>query len=125
MITAYHVTKTRGGLDAILASRTLHPGRNVTTKEMLVHLSLTRFRAGRYALDVIGADTNKAWIIEFQIPNDTVLEPDPSGDGKFYCGVWMVHQGVLAITIVSITHIPDVLAWEEHRISPAYEIRFV
>ncbi len=109
----YHATKHRSSFEAICATHKLRPGRNVTTRTILgVHLSCDPFYPGSYALDVIGADTNEAWVFEIEIPDDTPLVPDPSGDGKYYNGDWVVHQGKLPITIRRIVYIPNVQAWE-------------
>lgn len=120
MIIAYHAAKTEEVYEAICRSRTLIPGVNVSTKEEWVHLSLTPFRGGGYALDVIGPDTNEAWVFELVIPDDTELLPDPSGDGEIYGGKWVVHRGDLKIKITSVLHITHVQKWEETGGNPRY-----
>ncbi len=122
---AYHVTKRKEDLGAILASKTLIPGRNVKTKQYMVHLALKPFQPGRWALDLIGPDTNEAWIIELQIADETPLQPDPCGnmDQEMYAGGpdnWTVHDGPLAIKVVEVTHIPNVHAWESHQTPEEY-----
>ncbi len=109
----YHATKEREAFESILQCKRLIPGRNVTTDTVVgVHLSRNPFYPGSWALDVIGADTNEAWVFEIEIPDDATLIPDPSGEGAFYNGEWVVHEGTLNITICSITYIADVPAWE-------------
>lgn len=116
----YHATKNRSSFEAICAAGELRPGRNVKTRTILgVHLSRDPFCPGSYALDVIGADTNEAWVFEVEVPDDTPLSPDPSGEGSYYNGTWVVYQGNLAITIRRIVYIPDVRAWENGKPSAA------
>jgi len=109
----YHVTKQEESYRAILKSRTLLVGRNVSTSDQFVHVSLEPFEQGSYALDVIGADTNEAWIFECEIADNTALEEDPSGDGEHYNGGWKVCRNPIPITrIYSVTYIENVQRWE-------------
>ncbi len=109
----YHATKRQENLAMILATEQLLPGRNVGDGQTrYVHLSKTPFVAGSYALDVIGPDTNEAWIITCDIPDDTVLLPDPSGEGEVYDGEWVVHEGPLMVRVISLKHVPNVQQWE-------------
>jgi hypothetical protein len=117
---AYHVTKRRKDLEAILTSKTLLAGRNVNSTEPLVHLALKPFVPGRQALHSIGPATlasNEAWILELRISNETKLEKDPCSDDeqRIYAGCldsWVVCKGPLAIQVVEVMHIPNVDAWE-------------
>ncbi len=108
----YHATKLRSSFKAIVATNTLLPGRNVSTDQEFVHLSHNPFAPGSYALDVIGADTNEAWVFTLEIPDDTPLSEDPSGEGSLYNGGWVVHDGPLAVTIISVEYIPNVQLYE-------------
>ncbi len=109
----YHATKTKSGLEGIIATCTLLPGWNITAlHERFVHLSLDPFYQGSYALDIIGEDTNEAWIVTLEIPEDTILLPDPSDEGQYYNGRWVVHEGPLAVQIIEVVHIPNVQRWE-------------
>jgi hypothetical protein len=108
----YHATKQQSSLALILASGVLIPGRNVSNSAEYVHLSKTPFKQGSWALDVIGPDTNQAWILTCLVPDGIPLLPDPSGEGADYDGEWVVHTGVLAIEVIGLKHIPNVQAWE-------------
>jgi len=122
MITAYHVTKTEAAFREILRTGVLLEGKNASTHEIEgVHISIDPFYPGSNALDVIGADTNRAWIFTFEVPEDTPLEPDPSGEGVFYNGTWMIHRGLLRVRIVSVLHISNVKYWEDGRNTALHE----
>lgn len=109
----YHVAKTEIGYTGIRDQQVILPGKNVHTGiAEFAHISLNEFSPGSWALDVIGADTNEAWIFTLDIPDDTELQPDPSGDGDYYNGGWVVHKGPLAVKIVHVEHIQDVCDWE-------------
>lgn len=125
MTTAYHATKCKEYYEAILKTSILLPGKNVSTdKRDMTHISLNPFYPGSWALDVIGENTNEAWIFEIQIPDNTSLLPDPSGDGEHYNGGWMVHLGMLHVKVVSVTYISDVIEWESSKKrAPKYEQR--
>jgi hypothetical protein len=108
----YHATKTKAAFKTIKATGVLLPGYNVTTGEQLVHLCRKPFVPGSWALDVIGADTNEAWVFTLEIPDDTPLREDPSKDGETYNGGWVVHEGELHTSILSVEHIKDVRRYE-------------
>jgi len=110
----FHATKTLSALEAIKSEQKLKAGKNVADRTaLLIHLSLDPFSRGSWALDVIGKDTNEAWIVELEIADDTPLEPDPSWDGEHYNGRWVVvRQNELPVHIVGIIHIPNVQKWE-------------
>jgi len=111
----YHAMKQEDAYLAITRDRILLLGRNVTTKSIkYVHISLNPFTQGSWALDVIGADTNEAWIIECEIADDTPLISDPADDaGEDYNGGWMVCESEIPILKVhSITYIDNVQEWE-------------
>ncbi|HYD93475.1 MAG TPA: hypothetical protein VEB18_03450 [Candidatus Paceibacterota bacterium] len=110
----YHATKTECSLTNILEEKILLPGRNVVCEDTYVHLSLNPFHQGSYALDVIGEDTNRAWVIECEIPDDTPLAPDPADNaGAAYNGGWVIHGGPLSITeVISVLYIQNVQRWE-------------
>jgi hypothetical protein len=116
---AYHVTKTEGAFLTIVREKTLRIGKNIVDGHDYVHLSLTPFVPGSYAVHVIcGAPRRKevarAWIITLEIPDTTPLTPDPSGDGVNYLGEWVAcNQNELAIEIVEVTLITDIIRWEE------------
>ncbi len=113
----YHATKRQESLAMILATGVLLPGRNTGDKSAkYVHVSKTPFVQGGYALDVIGPDTNEAWILTCVIPDDTVLLPDPSGEGALYEGKWVVHKGPLRVQISRMQHIPNVRQWEGKKV---------
>jgi hypothetical protein len=117
----YHVTKTRESLMKILISGMLLPGRNVSDRSTnYVHLSKTPFIQGSWALDVIGPDTNEAWILTCIIHDDVPLLPDPSGEGGLYEGEWVVHNGPLSIDLVSMKHIPNVRRFENGETQSKY-----
>lgn len=111
---AYHATKNKGRLEAILKTSILLPGRNIATEELFVHIALKPFGPGEWKLDVIdgagGWRGNQAWIVEFEIPDDTKLLPDPSGEGEE--NGWVVHHGPLTIRVLNITYVTNVVAWE-------------
>ena len=116
---AYHVAKTEVGLTAIVCEHKLRPGKNVVDEREYIHLSLTPFVPGSYAVHVIcGAPRRKevarAWILTLEIPDTTPITPDPSGEGIHYGGEWVVcSQTELVIEIVEVTLITDILRWEE------------
>jgi len=110
---AWFAAKTEEKRDLILKELLIPLGRNVAADCPLAHISLTPFRPGTWALDVIGADTNKAWVFELDIPNTVKLEADPSGDGHSYGGEWRVSRHPIPVSrIVGITPIPNVAEWE-------------
>lgn len=114
----YHVTKSRNSFEAILASQTLLPGRNISdVTNTWVHLSTTPFYQGSWALDIIGADTNEAWIFTIEIDDDSELLPDPTGEGEIYNGPWVVCTGPLTINIRSVHYIKNVQKWENGHIN--------
>lgn len=109
----YHATKTKEAKHSIIKTNVLLPGRNVRTRQCTqVHLSKDQFIKGSYALDVIGADTNEAWVFTVEIPDNTPLLPDPSDEGRLYNGEWVVHEGPLPVTILAVEHIKNVRAYE-------------
>ena len=116
---AYHVTKTEGAFLTIVREKTLRIGKNIVDGHDYVHLSLTPFVPGSYAVHVIcGAPRRKevarAWIITLEIPDTTPLAPDPSGEGTHYGGEWVVcSQTELAIEIVEVMLITDIIRWED------------
>jgi len=112
----YHVTKTEEGFKGILQEKVLIPGRNINHSTPLTHLSLDPFRPGSWALDVIGKDTNKAWIFELEISDDTPVQPDPTNEGELYNGKWVVVEGNLPVEIRSCVYIPNVQKWEMREI---------
>lgn len=119
-MVVYHVTKTEEAYQAILASGVLLPGRNVKTKTVVgVHLSLTPFIPGCYALDVICGQ--QGWLLTLEIADDTELLPDPSGEDQLYGGKWVIHPAPLAVVVLSASHVPNILAWEERQ--PASEVK--
>lgn len=73
---------------------------------------------GNWALDVIGRDTNEAWILEIEILDSTELFDDPADDaGKFYGGGWIVCKvAVPIVNIRKIEHVDDVHSWEDGKI---------
>jgi len=117
----YHATKNKKSYGAILKSGILLPGENVVTKETAVHLSLDPFSRGAYALDVIGEDTNTAWIFECEVPDDIKFENDPSMEGEIYKGRWVIHRGELPVKIITVRHISDVIEWEMTENPQEYE----
>ena len=109
----YHVTKSQTNFEAIMASKVLRPGRNVTdNSNKWVHLSVAPFYQGSWALDVIGADTNEAWILTLEVDDATALQPDPSGEGELYNGSWVVYPAALPVRIISVIYIKNVQQWE-------------
>lgn len=109
----WFAAKTEERRDIILNDKIIPLGGNVSTDELLAHVSLTPFKRGGWALDVIGADTNEAWIFELELPDSIHLYEDPSGDGVHYLGDWRVSKNPIPIEkIISEVHIPDVQAWE-------------
>src|SRR3989344_2549756 len=78
----YHFAKTEESYRSILREQKLRPGRNVADPRPLVHLSLDPFTPGNWALDAMGPDTNKAWIFELEIPDDTKIEKDIAEEGE-------------------------------------------
>jgi|SRR3989344_3643521 len=110
----YHATKKEEAYERILKDRLLLPGRNLATEAPLVHVSLRPFTQGSYALDVIGADTNEAWILECEILGETPLADDPTDEaGECYNGGWRVCETPISITrIHSVTYISNVQKWE-------------
>lgn len=115
----WHVTKTEEAMNTIRKSKLLLPGTNVSRKESgdtFVHVNLVPFEPGQYALDVIGKDTNEAWILELTIPDNIALVPDPSGEGEWYGGRWMVaREPIPIVKILKITEILNVSVWEAQR----------
>ena len=108
----YHAAKTIEAVYRIFDEMLIRQGRNING-DVLTHVSLSPFQAGKFALDVIGADTNQAWIFELEIPDDTPLQTDPSGDAENYGEGWKVSVNpILILKIHSITHIPHVVEWE-------------
>lgn len=108
----YHAVKSEAAYQAIVKEKALLPGRNVSDSRAMVHISLDPFEPGSHTLDAVGA-TTEAWILELEIPDDTVLEEDPSGEGKWYGQEWKVYtDGDLPVHILQAEHIPDVRAWE-------------
>ncbi len=109
----YHTTKTKASFRGIVDSNTLLPGWNVSAlTDCYVHISLNPFHQGSWALDVIGDDTNEAWVFTLDIPDDTPLLPDPSDEGKYYNGDWVVHEGPLSVKVIDCVYIPNVQSWE-------------
>lgn len=109
---AYHAAKTWEAAQSIIDEMVLRFGKNVNGGEF-THISLEPFKAGEFALDVIGADTNQAWIFVMEIPDDVCLQDDPSGDGESYGGGWRVStQPIPVLRILSVTFIPNVVRWE-------------
>ncbi len=109
----FHITKTEEAFKSIMYERLLRPGRNVATGEALVHVMLEPPVPGNWALDVIGDDTNQAWVLELEIPDETPLLDDPSGEGEDYGGKWYVAPGPIPILAVrSVRYVPNVQAWE-------------
>jgi len=112
-VIVYHAAKTKQAVDSITHQMVIRTGRNVASRSKLAHVSLEPFMPGRFALDVIGPDTNQAWILELEIPDDTPLEDDPADDWDIYGKGWKVsRQPIPVLKIVSITHIPNVVEWE-------------
>jgi hypothetical protein len=115
----YHVTKTEKAFLAIVHEKMLRSGKNIVDRQDYIHLSLTPFVPGSYAVHVIcGAPRRKevarAWILTLEIPDATPLSPDPSGEGIHYGGEWVVcSQTELAIEIVEVMLITDIIRWEE------------
>jgi len=110
---AYYAAKSNEQLERIKQSREISLGRNVASQEAFAHISLSPFKRGSYALDVIGEDTNEAWVLELEISDETRLEDDPSGEGALYEGEWKVSRAPIRIEqVVSIRHIPNVSEWE-------------
>jgi len=93
-------------------------GRNVSHEKKFAHLSCVKFMPGNWALDVIGRDTNEAWILEIEILDSTELFDDPADDaGKFYGGGWIVCKvAVPIVNIRKIEHVDDVHSWEDGKI---------
>lgn len=113
---AYHVTKTEEAYKAILETGILLPGRNVGTKKIEgVHLSLTPFTPGCFALHVICGHKVPAWILTVEIADMVELEPDPSGEDGIYGGKWVIHREPLTVKVLSATYITEVYAWEHRR----------
>ncbi len=112
----YHVTKTKSTFENIIRERLLRPGKNVVTGEALVHVMLAPPVPGGWALDVIGEDTNQAWVLELEVPDETPLLQDPSDEGEDYGGQWYVAPGPVPILAVrSVLFVPNVQAWEMGR----------
>lgn len=113
----WHVTKTRKAKENILKEQTLRLGKNVTRKDRrFVHVSLDPFEPGSWALDVIGHnDTNRGWIFKLEVPDETIFENDPSGDGEHYNGRWVVsRKPVLIVKVISLVYIANIRRWESH-----------
>ncbi len=113
MATVYYAAKTKEQLEHLRSGMKIELGRNVSSPELLAHVSMTPFKQGEFALDVIGKDTNEAWILELEIPDDIKFEDDPSGEGAIYGGDWKVsREPIRILRIISETHIPNVREWE-------------
>lgn len=110
----WHATKTHEHFLSIKESMRIAVGRNVSHDKSLAHLSRIKFLPGNWALDVIGRDTNQAWILEIEISDSTELFDDPADDaGKFYGGGWVVCEvAVPILRIRKIEHIDNVRLWE-------------
>lgn len=103
----YHTTKTKQALESILLSRRLQPGRNVNGK-FFVHLSTTF--PGWVSMDVFGGSkSTQAWVLKVEVPDNTPLEPDPSGEDFIYDGkgTWFTHEGTLPIEILEVIYFSD------------------
>lgn len=110
----FHATKVYACYEAIMKELLLRQGRNITLDKPLTHVSRNPFTQGSWALDVIGEDTNRAWIIECEIADDTPLAPDPADDaGEDYNGGWCVSEHPIPILKVhSVLYIQNVQRWE-------------
>lgn len=111
----YHATKTRLEFEEIKKTLVLKPGKNVKTDKPLVHISVKPFLPGNFALDVIGRDTNHAWVLKLEVDDFVPLDNDPSGESDIYGGGWRVsEQPIKILRILSIDFISNVLDWEEN-----------
>jgi len=109
----WHVTKIREGKAGIIRTQKIQLGKNLNSEQLLAHVTLTPFLKGSLSLDIISKDTNEAWIFELEIPDDTVLLEDPTGESELYQGEWRVSETEIKILeIISIEHIPNVHEWE-------------
>lgn len=110
----WHVTKTKAALNAITNKLEIGLGRNVGDENFYAHVSTQKFKSSDWALDVIGADTGEAWILELEVSDKTDLFPDPADDaGEVYGGGWVVSREPITIKrIVSIDYIENVFNWE-------------
>ncbi len=100
--------------DCLVRLETEHSGRHMYRLiERLFPICRSITGSGvRKTLDIIGEDTNEAWIVTLEIPEGTILLPDPSDEGQYYNGRWVVHEGPLAVQIIEVVHIPNVQRWE-------------
>ena len=110
----WHAAKTARAFDLIQKKMEIGLGKNLSSTTQFAHISTRKFERGDYALDVIGADTNTAWVFELEISDDTILLADPCDEGgKYYGGGWMVcADSIPIVKIISVEHIPHVLTWE-------------
>ena len=120
----FHATKTYAGYQGIVKEKKILLGRNVTATEAFAHVSLNPFLPGSYALDVIGEDTNRAWILECEISDTTPLEDDPADEaGEDYNGGWRVSRIPIEVdAIVRVTFVRNVQEYEGGDVSYAHVI---
>ena len=111
----YHATKTERACNEILRERKIRLGRNVSSVgQPYAHVSTNPFHPGSWALDVFGPDTNLAWLIEFEIPDETPLLSDPADEaGEDYNGGWCVSPCEIPILrVYRVTFVRNVQRYE-------------
>lgn len=123
-ISVWHVTKTEEALRLIISEKIIRLGKNIVNEnELLAHISLEPFEQGNWALDVIGSDTNEAWILNIEIPECTPLEDDPARDEDIYGRGWKVsREPIQILSFQKLLYISNIQHWEDKRACAGAEI---
>lgn len=110
----FHVTKNKKIAQKIAKEMVLKTNKHDLHDRPYVFLFLNAPKSASYALDVIGEDTNEAWIFKLDIPGDIELIDDPMGEDEIYGNVWKASESDVPINkILEIKHIKNVRDWPE------------